>query len=423
MIGWLWPWSMPPRRSRTPAKLTEPDKWARFFGTHATEDHALKLAAAYACVRLKSETIGSCPCHVLRPGSRGAEWTVKDSKHPLFRIVHNQPNQNFDAFRFWSSVFSAIDLHGNAFMEKIRNSRGDVIALEYLYPHLISTRAGSDGDLIYTYADPVTKARREITQRNVIHVRQFSQGAPLGISAITYGSRSIMSGNAIEDTAFSTFFNGLRPGGYITTGGRTLTDDQRKEAQKNLIEDMRGPLNSGKWQILEAGFEAKPMDLNPDDYELLASRRWTVEDVCRWFGVPPVLIGHMADGATGWGTGIAETIRAWRMTSLRSSAITVEKQLEVDLLSVAEIAEGVTIRFNLDAILRGDTAERGTHLGNMVDKGIMTRNEARALENLPPVDGGDVLTVQQQMIPLSMVGQTQQRQLTAPVPANQEGSK
>jgi HK97 family phage portal protein len=404
-MSWLSPfWNFFPPRSRTPAKLTEPDKWRRFLdGARATSDTALKLSAAYACVRLKSETIGSCPLNVLRPGVRGGEWTVTDESHPLFRILHNKPNADFDSFRFWSATLASLDLHGNAYHERIDGTRG-LAGLDFLFPHLMGATS-RNGEVIYLYSDPVLKRQREISKERLIHYKQFSQGAPFGISAIAYGSRSFLSSNAIEDTAHAAFINGLRPGGFITTGGKVLTDPQREEVKKNMTDELQGPQNAGKWWLLEGTFDAKPVQITPEDMEMLASRRWTVEDVCRWFTTPPVLIGHMADGQTAWGTGIAETIRAWRMTSLRNTAIAIEKQLEIDLLTPAEIASGMTIRFNLDAILRGDAEERAAFLGAMVDKGIYTRNEARAKENLPPKDGGDELTVQQQMVPLSTIGQ------------------
>lgn len=396
----------------------EPDKVRRLLGSSAfSQDRALQLSAVWAAVNRKSNTCGAFPLQVMKPGAKGAEYTVRDSGHPYYRMLRSKPNADFTASRLWSSVFAALDLWGNGYLEKQygtqkRGNFKSVVALDWCGPESVSGRTTPEGGFRYVYRDPHERRTREIAPENMIHFRQFSLGARFGNSAIYHGTRALRSATDIEDAAQSTFANGMRPGGYITTGGKVLTDPQREDARKNLIDDMSGVQNAGKWKLLEGGFEAKPVTINPDDAEMLGSRRFSIEDICRWFDVPPILVGHAVEGQTMFGSGVEQVFLAWLTLSLAPYVGIVETQLQNDLMTPDDEAAGVTLKFNFDALLRADSAARSNFLGSMVNAGIYTRNEARSKENLAPKEGGDELTVQQQQIPLSQVG----KQPAAPAP-------
>lgn len=416
-------WRGPPGNWQKTVKINDPEnaKYFRMSDSIVTPETALKLSTAWDCVRLKSETCGTFPLNVMKSGDKSGGWSVRASDHPLWRIVHTKPNDSdMTAATLWVSTFAALDLAGNAFHEKITN--GDrIVALEWLNPFMMrDAQPNRDGSIDYLYSDPVTRTQRRIKQDRVIHYKQFSNGGRYGVSAIAAGARALSQASAIELAATATFANGIRPGGYITTGGKTLTDPQREEAKRNLIEDMQGIENAGKWKLLEGTFDVKPFEITPEDAQMLDSRKWSVEDICRFFGVPPVLVGHSAPGQTMWGTGIEQLLLGWQTLRLRPFVTNVEKQATIGMLSPAEIETGIKLEFNMDAMFRADAATKATLMGTLVDKGLRTRNEVRAIDNYPPMDGGNELTVQMQMVPLRTIGERP----TTPTPfGNQPGAK
>lgn len=142
--------------------------------------------------------------------------------------------------------------------------------------------------------------------------------------------------------------------------------------------------------------------LTPEQSQLLESRRYGVEEICRWFGVPPVLIG--ASGATTWGSGIAEIVAGFHKFTLNPLLKSIEQAIESRVLQPEERGS-LTVEFNLDAFFRGDIKSRYSAYATAVQNGFKTRNEVRQLENDPPIDGGDVLTAQTNLAPLDKLGQ------------------
>lgn len=134
---------------------------------------------------------------------------------------------------------------------------------------------------------------------------------------------------------------------------------------------------------------------------MLESRAFSVEEVCRLFGVPPHMIGH-TEKSTSWGTGLEQQTLGFQKFTLRKRLKRIEQALMKQLLTPADRAAGITIEFNLEGLLRGDSAGRAAFYKDMTAMGAMTINEVRGLENLPPVEGGDVPRMQSQNIPISM---------------------
>ena len=170
---------------------------------------------------------------------------------------------------------------------------------------------------------------------------------------------------------------------------------------RELIGGFQGSQNAGKVPVMEGGIEFKPLSLPPEDGQLLESRSFHVEQLCRWFDVPPIMIGHM-EKSTAWGTGM-EQMMLWFLTfSLRPHLERIEQAIKRDLVSPAD--DGIVAEFKVEGLLRADSAARATLYSSLVQNGIQTRNEVRRLENLPSVDGGDDLTVQTNLIPIQDLG-------------------
>jgi HK97 family phage portal protein len=216
-------------------------------------------------------------------------------------IIHDQPNTNTTAAVHWESTVAAMMLRGNARAEKLMVG-GRVVGLNFLAPaRLVGTR-GPTGKLEYRYTEP--DGRQRIIQASDIWVVPgFSLNGYDGVSVIQYGANVFGSAYSAELAAAKTFENGLLPATYFKMD-QVLKPEQRAEFRQNL-EALSGAINAGKSPLLEGGMTVGTVGINPDDAQLLQSRGFSVEEVCRWFRVPPWMIGH-TEKSTSWGTGIEQ---------------------------------------------------------------------------------------------------------------------
>lgn len=153
---------------------------------------------------------------------------------------------------------------------------------------------------------------------------------------------------------------------------------------------------------MKTNMKYQPISLSPNDVQLLETRRFSVEEICRWFGVPPVLVGH--SNVTTWGSGIEQILDGFHKLTVRPMLTVIEQAIARRVLTPA-MRSRYTVEFSFDALLRANIRDRMEVYAKAVQNGIMTRNEARQLENLPLVDGGDVATAQTNLAPLHMLGQ------------------
>ena len=336
--------------------------------------------------------------------TRGGARTVA-SDHPLYRILHDSPNADQTALDFWEFVCASLELHGNAYAEVVRARNGRIIALGVpITPELVTVRRLDTGALEYEWVD---QGRRIIAgQDRVLHIRGFG-GNPLGgLSTLSAGRQSFGLAQAIERASGDTFRNGVRPSGLLKTAD-TLTIDQRKQAEELLQEKFAGAINAGRPMLLDRGMDWVQLSISPEDAQMLQSRAFSVEEVCRFFGVPPFMVGH-TEKTTSWGTGLEQQTLGFQKFTLRRRLKRIEQALEKQLLSVADRLAGITIEFNLEGLLRADSAARASFYQLMLTNGVMTINEVRSLENLPPVEGGDEPRMQMQNVPITQAGQQQQ---------------
>lgn len=355
----------------------------------------LGLAAAWACVNLLAGTIASLPLMVYRTVN-GRRSVAND--HPLYRVLHDSPNADQTALDFWEFICACLEMHGNAYCEVERGGDGRVIALSPpLIPELMNVRRRSNGDIEYRWTED-NKTRVE-TQDRILHIRGFG-GSPLGgLSTLSFGRRAFGLARSINGAASATFTNGIRPSGVLMTD-KPFQGDQRQQAEKLLQEKYQGAMNAGVPLLLDNGVKWQSVTINPEDAQMLESRAFSVEEICRFFGVPPHMVGH-TDKSTSWGTGLEQQTLGFQKFTLRRRLKRIEQALEKQLLTARDRVEGLAIEFNLEGLLRADSGGRSKFYGEMSRIGAMTINEIRALENLPPVEGGDVPRMQAQNIPIT----------------------
>lgn len=393
LLNWTRGW----RRSVVGEASAGPFEYAHTeSGVAVTPATALKLSAVWACVSLRAATISSLPLHLRDDEKRHA------TSHPLYSILHDSPNSAMTSSEFWEMQLASLDLWGNAYALIERNGAGQIVALEPLRPENMTVKRVPSGAIRYAY----WRDGKEVgyAQDRIFHLKGFTADGLVGLSPVQYQAETMGGLLSANRAAAREFLNGLKVGGFLKAGTTTLKPEQR-DALREALAKFGLPENAGKWMILEAGFEpasSAGMKVNPIDAQLLESRYFGIEEVCRAFRVPPQLIGH-TDKASSWASSLENTNLGFLTYGLRPTLVRIEQAISKQLLSPAERLS-YRPKFAVEGLLRADSAARSSFYNQMLQNGVMSRNDVRGLEDLPPVDGGDVLTVQLNLTTLDKIG-------------------
>jgi HK97 family phage portal protein len=359
----------------------------------ASEGSALGLSATWACVNFWAGNIAGLPVTVYRKGADGVPIEARD--HPLFWILHDSPNYDQSAYDFWEFMCACLELHGNAYAEMDKRDDGSIISLTPVRPDIMRVARLASGEIEYRWE--ADGRRAALTQGNVLHIRGFGGGPLGGLSPLQVCRRSFGAAVATDRAASAMFANGVRPSGILSTDEK-LVGDQRPKLENLLQEKFVGAANSGRPMVLDNGVKWEQLSISPEDAQMLESRQFSVEDICRVFEVDPHLVGHTA-GNTQLGSSISDQTLSLLKFKMRKRLKRIEGALEKQLLTRADRLSGISIEFNVEGFLRADSAGRAEYYEIMQQ--FMTKNEIRALEGLKPVEGGDVLMAQMQDVPLA----------------------
>ena len=369
-------------------------------GERVDNKSALGIATTWANVNLLSSTIGSTPLDVYR---QEGKTRVVESGHPVSFLLKDSPNSEHTPLEFWELGQASLELGGNSYSEKKFGVRGDVVALEPINPQAMTVRRRDFGLPVYSWIDPTTKARRSETSDKILHIRTRLSGANgmTGLSTLSSCKHSFAMAQATNKSAETMFGNGARPSGLLSTE-LPMTAKERKELEEILQEKFAGAMNHNRPMVLDNKLTWQQLSLNANDAQMLESRRFSVEEVCLIFGVPPHMIGYTAGAAVS--KTLTEQTHGFHKYTLRPRYKRIEQALEKQLLTITERRQGLKIRFNLESLLRGVSKERSAFYGAGLKDGWFTVNEVRALEGLPAVPGGDVPRTQMQNVPLTDAG-------------------
>lgn len=363
-------------------------------GQAGTERLAMGLSATWACVNFWAGNIASLPVTIYRKGPMGI--AVEATDHPLFWLLHDSPNYDQSAYDFWEYMCACLELHGNAYAEIEKREDGFIVSLTPVRPDIMGVRRVASGEIEYKWS--IDGSERTVPQDRMLHIRGFGGGPLGGLSPLQVCRSSFGSAVAAESAAAATFRNGIRSTGVVSPeGAKPLTAEQVEQTQKMIEEKYAGAMNAGRPLFLN-GLKWQALSLSPDDAQMLETRQFGVEDICRIFEVDPHMVGHTA-GNTQLGSSITDQTLSLLKFKLRKRLKRIEGSLEKQLLTRAERKSGLSIEFNLEALLRADSLGRAQFYEIM--KQFMTKNEIRALEGLAPVDGGDVMFTQMQDVPLA----------------------
>ncbi|ATQ78630.1 phage portal protein [Massilia violaceinigra] len=361
---------------------------------------ALQLSVVWSCVRLIAETIATLPLITYeRKVVDGREIRLVAREHPLYYLLHDSPNADMTAVEFWEAVISQICLWGNAYCLKSYGAAGRIVALDPLNPALMTVRRSADGALSYLYAD--ARGQKQFAEGDIWHIKGFGTDGLMGISPITAGWRSMSGATATENASASTFTNNMRTAGVVSVK-EFLNIDQRKQMKEKVMGAVFGDSRTGQLQLLEGGAEFTQLSMHPADAQMLETRAFSVEDLCRWFGMPPSMIGH-GTAVSNWGTGREQINLNLIQYVLRAYMVRIEQGIKKSLMTPVERARFFS-EYSVEGLLRGDSVTRFQVYSTAIQNSIKTPNECRALENDPPLEGGDVLVIQSNLVPLTMLG-------------------
>ncbi len=373
---------------------------ATWAGETVTAQRAMTISAVFRAVRLTAETIATLPSGVYEIGPDGRGRRVKQG-NVYDLVLRVSPNADETPVEFWEGIVGCMMLIGDGMAEK--QFVGDrLVGMTLMDPSRVVVVRDYRG-LVYRYTDYEGKIR-ELLRDQVFHLKGFGFGGDRGMSVVQYGANSLSSTLAADKTAGKMWRSGLSSSGFVETG-QVLEEPDRDRLTK-ILSEYQGTDNAGKLMILEGGMKYTPITINPDDAQLLLSRQFNIEEVGRWFGMPPILLGHAGAGQTMWGSGVEQIIQAWYSLSLRALITRIEKAVAKRIFSPGD-ALRYYYKINVEGLLRGDSAARAALYSVFAQNGIMTRDEIRDLEDLAPytLGGADVLTAQVNLTTLDKIGQ------------------
>lgn len=344
---------------------------------------AQSVSAVYACVGAISETVASLPLILFK---RNGDDRERATDHPLYKVLHDQANDQQTALEFREWMMASVLLRGNAFAKIQRRYDGQVTALLPMSCDRVTVLRVGD-KLGYEYTDHMGKVER-LLQSEVLHLRhRLGEDGILGVSPITAAKSVIQLAISERDHGVNTFNNATRLGGVLKIPGK-LTPEQKASLSASW-STQHGGTNTGKTAILESGVEFQPISMTLEDAEWIAARAFSVTEVARLFRCPPTVIGDLTHGNY---SNSVEMARQFVTMTLRRHLVAWEQAISKQLLT--EVGRRVYFaEHQVEGLLRGDSVNRADFYAKGIDAGWMLPSEARKLENLPTIEGIDDVQV------------------------------
>ena len=381
-----------------------------FFGSTSSgkpvnETTAMQMTAVYSCVRILSEAVAGLPLNIYRYNDSGGK--EKAFTHPLYRLLHDEPNPEMTSFAFRETLMSHLLIWGNAYAQVIRNARGEVVALYPLMPNKMTVDRDQSGRLFYVYQRGAedskalgSESRVILSQPDVLHVPGLGFDGLIGYSPIAMARNAIGLAIATEEYGAKFFANGAAPSGVLEHPG-TLKDPQRIRDSWNAAH--QGSENSHKIAVLEEGLKYTPIGISPEQAQFLETRKFQINEIARIFRVPPHMLADLEKSSF---SNIEQQSLEFVKYTLDPWVVRWEQSMCRVLLSESE-KPAYFIKFNVDGLLRGDYASRMSGYATARQNGWMSANDIRELENLDRIEpelGGDLYLINGAMTKLQDAG-------------------
>jgi len=385
-------------------------RYSFFFGSTSankpvTEQTAMQMTAVYSCVRILSETLAGLPLHVYQYNNSGGK--EKHLKHPLYKLLHDEPNPEMTSFAFRETLMSHLMLWGNAYSQIIRNARGEVVSLYPLMPNKMTVDRDSNGRLFYLYqrSNEDTPSLGKETQvylapSDVLHIPGLGFDGLVGYSPIAMAKNAVGLAIATEEYGAKFFANGAAPGGVLEHPG-TIKDPQKVKESWNTA--YQGSGNSHRVAVLEEGMKYQPIGISPEQAQFLETRKFQINEIARIFRVPPHMLADLEKSSF---SNIEQQSLEFVKYTLDPWVVRWEQSMCRALLMESEKSK-LFIKFNVDGLLRGDYVSRMSGYATARQNGWMSANDIRELENLdriPAELGGDLYLINGAMTKLQDAG-------------------
>ena len=382
----------------------------RFFlggstsGKAVTERSAMQMTAVYSCVRILAEAIAGLPLHLYTYKEDGGK--EKAIGHPLYLLLHDEPNPEMSSFVFRETLMTHLLLWGNAYAQIIRNGKGEVVALYPLMPNRMTVDRDSSGQLFYSYQmnnsdAPTMKAGTVILKpSDVLHIPGLGFDGLVGYSPIAMAKNAIGLAIATEEYGAKFFANGATPGGLLEYPGTVKDPDRVRESWN---KGFSGSQNAGKVAILEEGMKYTPISIAPEQAQFLETRKFQINEIARIFRVPPHMVGDLEKSSF---SNIEQQSLEFVKYTLDPWVVRWEQSLSRALFTPEEKKQ-YFFKFNVEGLLRGDYQSRMNGYATARQNGWMSANDIRELENLdriPEEEGGDLYLINGNMLPLVHAG-------------------
>lgn len=363
---------------------------------NVTEQSAMQMTAVYACVRVLAESVSGLPLHIYEYRSDGGKQ--KAIEHPLYTLLHDEPNEEMSSFVFRETMMTHLLLWGNAYAQILRNGKNEIIGLYPLLPDRMKVERSDTGQLYYLYSS--NKGQVKLEQGEVLHIPGLGFDGLVGYSPIAMAKNAIGLAIATEEYGSKFFANGANPGGVLEHPG-TLKDPGKIRESWNAT--FGGSSNAAKVAVLEEGMKYAPISIAPDQAQFLETRKFQINEIARIFRVPPHMVGDLERSSF---SNIEQQSLEFVKYTLNPWISRWEQAMTRSLLNKEE-KKAFFIKFNVEGLLRGDYQSRMEGYATGRQNGWMSANDIRELENLdkiPPEEGGDLYLVNGNMLPLIQAG-------------------
>ncbi|WP_128426296.1 phage portal protein [Gudongella oleilytica] len=375
-------------------------------GKAVTESTAMQMTAVYSCVRILAEAVAGLPLHLYRYNASGGKEKATD--HPLYFLLHDEPNPEMTSFSFRETLMSHLLLWGNAYAQIIRNGRGEVIALHPLMPNRMTVDRDANGRLYYLYSRtsedaPTVNSRLSqvvLNPSDVLHIPGLGFDGLVGYSPIAMAKNAIGMAIACEEYGAKFFANGAAPGGVLEHPGVVKDPAKVRESWNSVYQ---GSSNSHRVAVLEEGMKYQPIGISPEQAQFLETRKFQINEIARIFRIPPHMIGDLEKSSF---SNIEQQSLEFVKYTLDPWVVRWEQTMQ-RLLFTSEEKKKYFIKFNVDGLLRGDYQSRMNGYATGRQNGWLSANDIRELENLDRISpelGGDLYLINGNMTKLEDAG-------------------
>ena len=369
-----------------------------------TERSAMQMTAVYSCVRILSEAVAGLPLHLYRYKDGGGKEKAID--HPLYRLLHDEPNPEMSSFVFRETLMTHLLLWGNAYAQIIRNGKGEIMALYPLMPNKMRVDRDEHGKLYYEYSHSSDEAGTmknttvRLTPYDVLHIPGLGFDGLVGYSPIAMAKNAIGMAIACEEYGAKFFANGAAPSGVLEHPGVIKDPQKVRDAWQSQFG---GSANSNKVAVLEEGMKYTPISISPEQAQFLETRKFQINEIARIFRVPPHMVGDLEKSSF---SNIEQQSLEFVKYTLDPWVIRWEQSLS-RILFTDEEKKTLFFKFSVEGLLRGDYQSRMNGYATARQNGWMSANDIRELENMdkiPAEEGGDLYLINGSMLPMQNAG-------------------